>query len=98
MLRYYADNAAAFLADEPVDAASVNASKAYAHYLPIGVVLAIMPWNFPLWQAMRFAAPALAAGQRRSAQAREQRARRPRSSWRSCSATPASPTTSSRRC
>ena len=41
---------------------SVNASQAYARYLPIGVVLAIMPWNFPLWQAMRFAAPALAAG------------------------------------
>ena len=62
VLRYYADHAANMLADEPVDAASVNASKAYAHYLPIGVVLAIMPWNFPLWQAMRFAAPALAAG------------------------------------
>jgi succinate-semialdehyde dehydrogenase/glutarate-semialdehyde dehydrogenase len=62
VLRYYADNAAAFLADEVVDPDSVNASKAYAHYLPIGVVLAIMPWNFPLWQAMRFAAPALAAG------------------------------------
>src|SRR6478609_908567 len=44
------------------EAGSVNASKAYARYLPIGVVLAIMPWNFPLWQAMRFAAPALAAG------------------------------------
>jgi succinate-semialdehyde dehydrogenase/glutarate-semialdehyde dehydrogenase len=62
VLRYYADNAEGFLADEPVDAASVNASAAYAHYLPLGVVLAIMPWNFPLWQAMRFAAPALAAG------------------------------------
>jgi succinate-semialdehyde dehydrogenase/glutarate-semialdehyde dehydrogenase len=62
VLRYYADNAADFLADEVVDPDSVNASKAYAHYLPIGVVLAIMPWNFPLWQAMRFAAPALAAG------------------------------------
>jgi succinate-semialdehyde dehydrogenase / glutarate-semialdehyde dehydrogenase len=62
VLRYYADNGADLLADEPVDADTVNASKAYAHYLPIGVVLAIMPWNFPLWQAMRFAAPALAAG------------------------------------
>ena len=62
VLRYYADHAAGFLADEPVDADSVNASQAYARYLPIGVVLAIMPWNFPLWQAMRFAAPALAAG------------------------------------
>lgn len=62
VLRYYADNAADLLADESVDADSVNASKAYARYLPIGVVLAIMPWNFPLWQAMRFAAPALAVG------------------------------------
>src|SRR6476659_5569940 len=62
VLRYYADHAAELLADEPVDAASVNASKAYAHYLPIGVVLAIMPWNFTLWQAMRLAAPDLAAG------------------------------------
>ena len=62
VLRYYADNAADFLADEQVDPAAVNASQAYARYLPIGVVLAIMPWNFPLWQAMRFAAPALAAG------------------------------------
>ena len=62
VLRYYAEHTPALLADEPVDAGSVNASKAYARYLPLGVVLAIMPWNFPLWQAMRFAAPALAAG------------------------------------
>jgi succinate-semialdehyde dehydrogenase / glutarate-semialdehyde dehydrogenase len=62
VLRYYAEHTPQILADEPVDAATVNASKAYARYLPLGVVLAIMPWNFPLWQAMRFAAPALAAG------------------------------------
>ena len=62
VLRYYAENAESILADEPVDGALVNASKAYARYLPLGAVLAIMPWNFPLWQAMRFAAPALAAG------------------------------------
>jgi succinate-semialdehyde dehydrogenase/glutarate-semialdehyde dehydrogenase len=63
VLRYYAEHAAEFLADEPVaDPSTVNASKAYVRWLPLGVVLAIMPWNFPLWQAMRFAAPALAAG------------------------------------
>ena len=61
-LRYYADHGERFMADEPVDAASVGATQAYARYLPLGVVLAIMPWNFPLWQAMRFAAPALMAG------------------------------------
>jgi succinate-semialdehyde dehydrogenase/glutarate-semialdehyde dehydrogenase len=60
--RYYAEHAEAFLADEPADAAAVGAEAAYACYQPLGVVLAIMPWNFPLWQAMRFAAPALMAG------------------------------------
>ncbi|MDQ1464538.1 MAG: succinate-semialdehyde dehydrogenase / glutarate-semialdehyde dehydrogenase, partial [Actinomycetota bacterium] len=60
--RFYADHAAAFLADEPADAAAVKASRAYARYQPLGPVLAIMPWNFPLWQAMRFAAPGLMAG------------------------------------
>jgi len=60
--RFYAEHAAAFLVDEPVDAASVGATRAYATYEPLGPVLAVMPWNFPLWQAMRFAAPALMAG------------------------------------
>jgi len=60
--RFYAEHAAAFLVDEPVDAATVGATRAYATYEPLGPVLAVMPWNFPLWQAMRFAAPALMAG------------------------------------
>ena len=60
--RFYADHAEELLADEPADPAAVNASKAFARWQPIGVVLAVMPWNFPLWQAVRFAAPALMAG------------------------------------
>jgi succinate-semialdehyde dehydrogenase / glutarate-semialdehyde dehydrogenase len=60
--RFYADNAERFLADEPVDPSTVSASRAFVHWQPIGPVLAIMPWNFPLWQVMRFAAPALMAG------------------------------------
>ncbi|MEU8219175.1 NADP-dependent succinic semialdehyde dehydrogenase [Micromonospora taraxaci] len=60
--RFYADKAPAFLADEPADSAAVKATRAFIRYQPIGVVLAVMPWNFPLWQVMRFAAPALMAG------------------------------------
>lgn len=60
--RFYAEHAEAFLADEPVNASAVNATTAFGRYQPLGAVLAIMPWNFPLWQAMRFAAPALMAG------------------------------------
>jgi succinate-semialdehyde dehydrogenase/glutarate-semialdehyde dehydrogenase len=60
--RYYAEHAEEFLADEPVDASAVKASRAFVRYLPIGPVLAVMPWNFPLWQTIRFAAPALMAG------------------------------------
>ena len=61
-MRYYAEHAEAYLADEPVDPAAVGASKAYTRYAPLGIVLAVMPWNFPLWQVVRFAAPALMAG------------------------------------
>src|SRR6266498_2653173 len=50
------------LADEAADAQAVGASAAYVRYQPIGPLLAVMPWNFPLWQVIRFAAPALMAG------------------------------------
>jgi succinate-semialdehyde dehydrogenase/glutarate-semialdehyde dehydrogenase len=60
--RFYAEHAERFLADEPAEPAEVGAVRAYARYQPLGPVLAVMPWNFPLWQAMRFAAPALMAG------------------------------------
>ncbi len=56
---YYADHAAAFLAPET---AATDATRSYVAYRPIGLVLAVMPWNFPLWQVYRFAAPALMAG------------------------------------
>ncbi len=62
-MRFYADHAEGFLADEPLaDPSSVGASRAYARYQPLGVVLAVMPWNYALWQVVRFAAPALMAG------------------------------------
>jgi succinate-semialdehyde dehydrogenase/glutarate-semialdehyde dehydrogenase len=56
---YYAENAESFLADEIVE---TNASRSLITYEPIGIVLAVMPWNFPFWQVFRFAAPALMAG------------------------------------
>ncbi len=62
-MRYYAENAEELLADEPLsDPSTVGAKKAYARYQPLGIILAVMPWNYPLWQVMRFAAPALMAG------------------------------------
>jgi succinate-semialdehyde dehydrogenase / glutarate-semialdehyde dehydrogenase len=57
--RYYADTSETLLADEEV---TTNAGKSYIAYQPLGVVLAVMPWNFPFWQVFRFAAPALMAG------------------------------------
>jgi succinate-semialdehyde dehydrogenase / glutarate-semialdehyde dehydrogenase len=61
-LRFYADHGPGYLQRRPADADAVGATEAYVEYQPIGVILAVMPWNFPLWQAMRFAAPALMAG------------------------------------
>jgi succinate-semialdehyde dehydrogenase/glutarate-semialdehyde dehydrogenase len=61
-MRFYAEHAEEFLADEVHNAAAVGAVEAYVRYQPLGVVLAVMPWNFPLWQAVRFVAPALMAG------------------------------------
>jgi succinate-semialdehyde dehydrogenase/glutarate-semialdehyde dehydrogenase len=57
--RHYAANAESYLADEPV---RTDAASSYVRYLPIGPVLAVMPWNFPFWQVFRFAAPTLMAG------------------------------------
>jgi succinate-semialdehyde dehydrogenase/glutarate-semialdehyde dehydrogenase len=57
--RYYAENAEKFLADEIVE---TSAKRSFIRYLPLGPVLAVMPWNFPFWQVIRFAAPALMAG------------------------------------
>jgi len=57
--RYYAENAEKFLADEIVE---TGAKRSFIRYLPIGPILAVMPWNFPFWQVFRFAAPALMAG------------------------------------
>ena len=56
---YYADNAAAHMADEVIE---TERSSSYRTYQPIGPVLAVMPWNYPIWQVVRFAAPALMAG------------------------------------
>ena len=58
-LRWFADNAEELLAEQPVTTA---AARSYVRYEPLGVVLAVMPWNFPLWQVIRFAAPALMLG------------------------------------
>jgi succinate-semialdehyde dehydrogenase / glutarate-semialdehyde dehydrogenase len=57
--RYYAENAEKFLADE---AADVPGSKSFVRYLPLGPILAVMPWNYPFWQVFRFIGPSLMAG------------------------------------
>ncbi|TDO47395.1 succinate-semialdehyde dehydrogenase/glutarate-semialdehyde dehydrogenase [Kribbella sp. VKM Ac-2527] len=56
---YYAAHGQAILADEPV---AIEGAQAWVSYEPIGLVLAVMPWNFPVWQVLRFAVPTLAAG------------------------------------
>jgi succinate-semialdehyde dehydrogenase / glutarate-semialdehyde dehydrogenase len=57
--RYYAENTEKFMADEIVE---TGVKKSFIRYSPIGPILAVMPWNFPFWQVIRFAAPALMAG------------------------------------
>ncbi|MEP0913448.1 NAD-dependent succinate-semialdehyde dehydrogenase [Leptolyngbya sp. GB1-A1] len=57
--RYYADHAAEFLNDRVIP---TDAGKSFVRYQPLGIILAVMPWNFPFWQVFRFAAPALMAG------------------------------------
>ena len=56
---FYADHGPAFMADETIE---TDATKSFVTYLPMGPVLAVMPWNYPFWQVFRFAAPALIAG------------------------------------
>ncbi|MDD4332008.1 MAG: aldehyde dehydrogenase family protein, partial [Methanosarcinaceae archaeon] len=56
---YYTENAAEFLKPEPV---RTEAEKSYISFEPLGILLGIMPWNFPFWQSFRFAVPALSAG------------------------------------
>jgi len=57
--RFYAENAARILAPEPIE---TEYEQSFVRWEPLGVILAVMPWNFPLWQVMRFLAPALMAG------------------------------------
>jgi len=57
--RFYAENAERFLADEIVE---TGAKRSFIRYLPLGPILAVMPWNFPFWQVFRFVAPGLMAG------------------------------------
>lgn len=56
---YYAENAEGFLSEQPLES---DASESFISYNPLGVILAVMPWNFPFWQVLRFAAPATMAG------------------------------------
>jgi succinate-semialdehyde dehydrogenase / glutarate-semialdehyde dehydrogenase len=57
--RYYAENAERFLADEVIE---TSAKKSYVKYQPLGIILVVMPWNFPFWQVFRFIAPGLMGG------------------------------------
>ncbi len=61
-LRWYAEHGPTLLERRPMPAAAVGAEQAFVEHQPLGAVLAVMPWNFPLWQAVRFAAPTLMAG------------------------------------
>jgi succinate-semialdehyde dehydrogenase / glutarate-semialdehyde dehydrogenase len=83
---HYAEHAEVMLADQPVE---TEAHRSFVTYQPLGVVLAVMPWNFPFWQVFRFAAPGLMAGNAPSSSTPRTSSAAP---WRSkrSSATPAS--------
>jgi succinate-semialdehyde dehydrogenase/glutarate-semialdehyde dehydrogenase len=85
---FYADHAAEFLAEREI---ASTAERSFVTYQPLGVVLAIMPWNFPFWQVLRFAAPAPMAATPRCSSTRPT-SRAVRSPSRACSATPERPT------
>ena len=88
--RFYAEHAAEFLAPESADASAVGASRAFTRWEPVGPVLAVMPWNFPFWQVMRFVAPALMAGNV-GLSSTHRTCRAARSPSRICCCAPASP-------
>lgn len=97
-MRWYAEHAEGYLApEEPVPAASVGASAASVVFQPLGTVLAVMPWNYPFWQVIRFAAPPSWPATPGSSSMRRA-CRRPRCTWASCSSARASRRARSRRC
>ena len=93
--RFYAEHGPSFVADARVDD---DGHRSFVTYQPLGVVLAIMPWNFPFWQVIRFLAPGAGGGQRRACSSTRRTCRGARWSSSRSSDAPARPTACSRRC